>query len=110
MPFVSWPYMLSLDAEKRRPFDTDSVWLGYHPETEDELVLPTNDRYAGTYVLGVQGCLHPDTPIFDPVDGTMLTVFERYAQGEAFHVLALDGQNVVIAKAEAPLRYTKAPM
>jgi hypothetical protein len=29
--------------------------LGYHPETGDTLFIPLRDRYAGTYILGVQG-------------------------------------------------------
>ncbi len=29
--------------------------LGYHPETIDAFFLPSQDRYAGLYVLGVQG-------------------------------------------------------
>src|SRR5437667_12516074 len=55
MPFLSHPYMDSLSIEKYRSLVSDGVWLGYHPETEDELHLPDSDRYAGTYMLGVQG-------------------------------------------------------
>lgn len=29
--------------------------LGYHPETEDTILISDTDRYAGTYVVGVQG-------------------------------------------------------
>ena len=110
MPFISDAYYQALSPTKQDELLKTHMLLGYHPETHDHLCVPDTDRYAGTYLLGVQGCLHPDTPIFDPVDGTIHTVLERYVKGDGFNVLALDGQNVVIAKADAPLRYTRAPM
>jgi hypothetical protein len=110
VPFVSRPYLASLSAAERHMFLSNHIKLGYHPETRDELLIPNINRYSGTYISGMPGCLHPDTPIFDPVDGTTVTVYERYINGESFHVLALDGENIVIARAETPVRYTKASM
>lgn len=110
MPFISDAYYQALSPAKQDELLKTNMLLGYHPETHDHLCVPDTDRYAGTYLLGIQGCLHPDTPIFDPVDGTTHTVLERYVKGDGFNVLALDGQNVVIARADAPLRYTRAPM
>lgn len=51
MPFLSRPYLASLDAGKKHSLN----FIGYHPETLDELHIPHVDRYSGTYVLGVQG-------------------------------------------------------
>jgi hypothetical protein len=55
VPFISEQYLASLSPEKRNALTFNGVWLGYHPETRDRLYLPNSDRYAGTYVLGVQG-------------------------------------------------------
>ena len=55
MPFVSQPYMASLSADQHRSLVSAHTNIGYHPETYDELHIPQIDRYAGTYVLGVQG-------------------------------------------------------
>ena len=48
MPFTARPGLASVDVTK---FSS----LGYHPDTQDFLLVPHTDRYAGTYVLGVQG-------------------------------------------------------
>ena len=55
MPFVSQPYMARLSADKQRSHASAHVSIGYHPETSDNLHIPQDDRYAGMYVLGVQG-------------------------------------------------------
>lgn len=55
MPFISEAYLDGLSEEKRRHIQRDQVTLGYHPETHDRLTVTAVDRYAGTYVLGVQG-------------------------------------------------------
>jgi len=51
LSFVSPWHMARLSAAQYRSL----ALLGYHPETHDELFIPHLDRYAGTYVLGVQG-------------------------------------------------------
>ena len=51
MPFVSEPFMASLTPDQRRSIAA----IGYHPDTEDTLFIPNLDRYAGMYLLGVQG-------------------------------------------------------
>lgn len=55
MSFHSPAYLASLDADKRRSLASAHTAIGYHPETQDELLIPNADRYAGMYVLGVQG-------------------------------------------------------
>ncbi len=55
MPFVSSTYLENVSDEKRRAFVSSHMPLGYHPETRDTLMLADIDRYAGTYILGVQG-------------------------------------------------------
>lgn len=55
MPFMSQDYLLHISDEKRDQVFRTNAQLGYQPETSDSLLLPDKDRYAGTYVLGVQG-------------------------------------------------------
>jgi hypothetical protein len=51
MPWVSQPFLASLSADQRRALFS----LGWHPDTHDVFFVPTRDRHAGMYVLGVQG-------------------------------------------------------
>lgn len=53
--FISHAYLQSISEDKRRQIMHSRVRLGYHPETNDMLTIADVDRYAGTYVLGVQG-------------------------------------------------------
>ena len=55
MPFISEDYLQSISEDKRRIIKRDYATLGVHPETHDRLTVSDVDRYAGTYVLGVQG-------------------------------------------------------
>jgi len=64
----------------------------------------------GVLAVGVPGCLHPDTPIYDPVDRSTKTVKERADEGCCFHVYALSGNQPIIAEAWPPLAYRKAEM
>lgn len=66
--------------------------------------------YHEAIFTGAIGCLRGDTPIHDPMDGTTLTVAERYLLGVPFHVWALSEEGPVIAEAWAPLKYPTAPM
>lgn len=50
MTFVSSAYL-----NKHRLFHISHTLFGYHPETQDQLYIPNNDLYAGTYITGVQG-------------------------------------------------------
>jgi len=71
---------------------------------------PNEEEYHAT-IWGASGCLHPDTPIFDPKDKTIKTVFERFKEGKKFHVVALDKTNKpIIAQANAPTRFWKERM
>jgi hypothetical protein len=55
VPFRSQAYLASIGFDKYRSLTLSHTPFGYHPDTQDELHIPDNDRYAGTYVLGVQG-------------------------------------------------------
>ena len=56
---------------------------------------------------GASGCLEGSTVIYDPSDGTSLTIRERCDLGVSFHVLSLDVDNkVVVALAMPPVRYS----
>lgn len=55
MAFVSKAYFNYLSEAEQQQLLTTHVPLGHHPVTQDVLLLPTLDRYAGSYVLGVQG-------------------------------------------------------
>lgn len=62
-------------------------------------------------LTGPSGCLHPDTPIFDPVDGTTRSVFTRYLEDRPFHVLSKNSRgDIVIGAASPPDRYTSEQM
>lgn len=55
MPFTSRDYIDSLDPHAQQYLLTTEIPLGYHPDTKDALFIPDRDRFAGTYILGVQG-------------------------------------------------------
>ena len=58
MPLYSRPYLTHLsmfDPNKCRSLASQHANFGWHPETQDQLLIPNADRYAGTYILGVQG-------------------------------------------------------
>ena len=55
---------------------------------------------------GDSGCLHGSCKIYDPVDGSNLTVRERWESGDSFHVLSLSEEGeVVIGEALPPKVY-----
>ena len=64
----------------------------------------------GFLAVGNPGCLHPDTPIYDPVDRSTKTVRERHVENRSFHVVAMSADGPVIAAADAPFKYAPAPM
>lgn len=55
MPFTSQAYLTHVDEGKRAQLQAEHAPLGVHPKTGDTYSLPERDRYAGMYVLGVQG-------------------------------------------------------
>jgi hypothetical protein len=55
MPFTSQAYLKYVDTATRTQLDAENVPLGVHPKTGDTFYLPERDRYAGMYVMGVQG-------------------------------------------------------
>jgi ATPase family associated with various cellular activities (AAA)/AAA+ lid domain len=64
----------------------------------------------GLMLVGYTGCLHADTPIYDPVARTTLTVKQRSELGKSFHVWSRSASGPTIAIALAPVRYQEAPM
>jgi hypothetical protein len=73
--------------------------------------MKINNRDLGVTVIGSTGCLHPTTPIYDPITQTTKTILDRYQDSESFHVFSLNGRNeVVIAKAKPPDKYFQAKM
>lgn len=125
----AWARAAELNFLKGEAFSLSGEFLPKTEETWDDLFLSAKNREAlqrtaqllidkgaqiaqrGLLLMGPPGCLHGDTPIYDPVDRSLLTVRERERIGRAFHVIALDadGQHVV-AGAEAPWCYPKAKM
>ncbi len=55
MPFYSDAYLDSLSEQAQKNIVLTHTLLGYHPETQDSFIIPDTDRFAGTYILGVQG-------------------------------------------------------
>lgn len=55
MPYMSQAYIESLDDSQLVETMYSHEPFGYHPDTNDELMIPHRDRFAGTYILGVQG-------------------------------------------------------
>src|SRR5215813_6975162 len=58
MPYLSHEYLTWLESSRPEEFgpavEAHTIF-GFHPETGDVLYIPDKDRFAGTYVLGVQG-------------------------------------------------------
>ena len=52
MPFTSQAY---LNTATRAQLEAEGVPLGVHPRTGDTFYLPERDRYAGMYIMGMQG-------------------------------------------------------
>lgn len=60
-------------------------------------------------LLGWAGCLHADTPIYDPVANTTVSVLNRYLERSAFHVWARSASGkIVVASADPPAKYRAA--
>ena len=55
MPFVSAAHLDQMDYTKQDKFFASNYFIGQHHDTGDGFFVPENDRYMGTYILGVQG-------------------------------------------------------
>jgi len=55
MLYMSQAHMASLGSSQYAQLLATHNQLGTHPETQDSLLIPLLDRFAGMYVLGVQG-------------------------------------------------------
>jgi AAA+ superfamily predicted ATPase len=65
----------------------------------------------GFLQVGIPGCLHGDTAIYDPVDKTSLTVKQRYENGVQFSVISkTDKGELVVGKAFPPRKYNPEAM
>jgi ATP-dependent 26S proteasome regulatory subunit len=88
------------------------AWLSrrkkaFAPEARNLLI----DYPRGVILLGPPGCLHADTPIFDPVDGTTVSVKDRCEAGREFHVIALDEHgSPVVTPADPPKKFERTEM
>lgn len=112
-PFVSGlPPVMSrhLPANETIPRKGRIIGMANMPGSERKLAVSYEEARKHLHVVGPTGCLHPDTPICDPLDGTTKTVKERYQEGRSFHVFALDGEKLVIAAADPPIKFHKVGM
>src|SRR5947209_5889525 len=55
MLYITEAQFNGLGEEERSHLLATHYLLGIHPETRDLLLMPLIDRFAGMYVLGVQG-------------------------------------------------------
>jgi len=71
-----------------------------------------DNGWMGLLAVGGPGCLHEDTPIFDPVDKTTKTVKTRCEEGKQFYVHAWNHKQnkPCIALAMPPRKYETATM
>lgn len=86
--------------------------LGHSNVKGRERPIALSYKWAAEHVFlgGRTGCLHPDTPIYDPVAKTTRTVKQRYDDGVPFDVFAMHEQHLVVARADAPIRFRKVGM
>lgn len=85
-----------------------------HIESMAPLLLESNTKVPppdGFLLVGFMGCIHGDTLIEDALDGSMVTVRDRFIAGKSFHVWSRvpDG-SVVRAIAMPPIKYLPAKM
>jgi len=64
----------------------------------------------GLLLVGHPGCLHADTLIHDPVDGSTKRVEDRFREGTPFHVTANSNGGPVVTNADAPYQYPKTEL
>lgn len=83
--------------------DCDSITgITEHQRAAAKVASSSNVGILG----GPPGCLHGDTKIFDPTDGTSHTVRQRCISAKGFSVFSATASGFVIASACAPIRYS----
>ena len=98
---------------------TTEWWKTHRPKRfEDMIGQATAARQLAQFVgkkavphallfTGPSGCLRGDMPVYDPSDGSYLSVRERHRRGRPFQVLCLNESSgrVETAWAKPPVRY-----
>ncbi len=99
--------------------DTDFD-IKYRPKTLDEIVgqdaaVACIKGWAhvprAALFHGPSGCLRGDTELYDPSDGTLMSIRERWTKGLPFCVYSLDARGrTTVSSAMPPVRYGPKPM
>ncbi len=93
---------------KYRPTEFEDIIGNIPTITSIKSFLAHQDRAHSILLSGPSGCLRGDTPIYDPVDNTVLSVKERYQLKKEFHVVSISSDgNMVAALALPPVQYSE---
>ena len=101
-----------VDISNPVPVEDVGGLAGWKEFVEQEIIpaMGTPLSVKRVLLVGLPGCLHGDTPIYDPIDGTTKTVAERERAGGEFNVIALGTGGPIIATAMPPHNYGPADM
>lgn len=83
MPFLAETYLDSLSEQEIEKYFATYTLIGHHPDTTDYhyFAIPTNERFAGMYILGVQGSGKSsllENIIFNDIDQTAVIVVDPH--------------------------------
>jgi len=92
--------------KKHRPKSFSEV-IGQDQATNPLQKMLEAKRLPHTILLcGPKGCLKGDTLIFDPMDGSNVTVKERWKKGTSFNVLSFSSSgDMAVTEAQPPVQY-----